>query len=452
VSTEERRSSLQKDGRRLKIYQADVSGRFTNVRRTFFVLLLGVLLTLPFTSIRGRPGIWLDVGERRFYLLGTTFNAQDTYLMFFVLTLAAFAVVALTTVLGRVLCGWLCPHTVILEGLFRPIERLFQGPRNLHMKRDAGGWTFERLWRTAATQLLYLLIAAGLAHILVAYFISIPRLLRMMSLGPSFHPEPFIWVSAVTALLYFNFAWFREQTCLVVCPYGRMQSVLFDRDSLVIGYDEKRGEPRERGGRKGDCVDCNRCVVVCPTGIDIRNGLQVDCVACAACVDACDDVMRKIGKPTGLVRYDSQRGLAGEPRRMLRPRIIVYAALLLLLGVGLLTALQRRATFEANLLRLPGAPYELDGDSVRNAFQVHLINKNDRPERYRLAVIDSEGLQSVLPMHEVTLEASSSQTIPLFVFGHLGSTGEVSVSIAREGGKDVRILHVPFVAPKRPGS
>jgi cytochrome c oxidase accessory protein FixG len=454
MQTPQRRSSIEKDGRRLKIYPADVRGRFHRARSAVFVLLMMILIALPFVSIHGRPGIWLDVATRHFYFFGGAFNAQDTYLMFFVLTLLAFTIVVLTTILGRVWCGWACPQTVFLEGLYRPIERLFQGDRNNRMKRDAGPWTFDRSWRFLATQGVYLVLSTALAHVFVAYFVSASRLFGMMSHGPGQNPEPFVWVAAVTAVFYGNFAWFREQTCLVVCPYGRMQSVLFDRDSLIIGYDEKRGEPRERGGRKGDCVDCNRCVVVCPTGIDIRNGLQVDCIACAACVDACDDVMVKIGKPRGLVRYDSLRGLSGEAKRFMRPRIVAYAALLLVLASGLALAMRKRVTFEANVLRLPGAPYQVDtqvpdGSVVRNAFQVHLVNKNDRPEAFRLTPLDAPGLTVVLPLADLTLEPSGSQNLPMFVTGPATLvTGVVHIRVERVGG-EVKTIDAPFLSPGR---
>jgi cytochrome c oxidase accessory protein FixG len=447
-----RRSSLQKDGRRLKIYPGDVQGRFSVARRVVFALLIVILLALPFVSVNGRPGIWLDVGTRHFYFLGGSFNAQDTYLMFFLLTLLAFTIVILTTVLGRVWCGWACPQTVFLEGLYRPIERLLQGPRNVRAKRDAGGWSLDRAWRWGLTQLIYAVLSVALAHVFVAYFVSFSRLLAMMSRGPADNPEPFLWVSAVTVVFLVNFAWFREQTCLVVCPYGRMQSVLFDDDSLIIGYDVARGEPRERGARKGDCIDCNRCVVVCPTGIDIRNGVQVDCIACAACVDACDDVMVKIGKPKGLVRYDSLRGLAGAGRRLVRPRIFAYAALLVLLASGFAFAMRKRVAFEANLLRLPGPPYQADPEApgiVRNAFQIHLINKNDTVERYKLSTLEAPGLTVVLPLQELTLARSASQSVPLFVSGGTAvAAGVVHIRVERVGG-EVKMLEAPFLSPGR---
>jgi cytochrome c oxidase accessory protein FixG len=314
-------SSLKPDGSRNWVYPADVEGRFDRLRKITFTILVGILIALPILKVRGNPAVFLDVQHRRFYLFGGVFNAQDFWLVFFLLTGVGFGLIYITALWGRIWCGYACPQTVFLEGVFRPIERWIEGPRTERMKRNAGPMSFDKLWRKTLKHVIYLLAAFGIAHIILAYFISIPRLWDMMLHRPGEHPEAFGWAASLTAAMYFNFWWFREQLCLIVCPYGRLQSVLTDADSLVIGYDLKRGEPRGKANTEGvgDCVDCKRCVVVCPTGIDIRNGLQLDCVGCARCVDACDDVMLKLKRPAGLIRYDSYNGLHGEPRRVLRP-------------------------------------------------------------------------------------------------------------------------------------
>ena len=218
---------------------------------------------------------------------------------------------------------------------------------------------------------------------------------------------------AISALLYGNFAWFREQLCVVLCPYGRLQSVLLDEDSLVVGYDAKRGEPRGKKGKaQGDCVDCNRCVVVCPTGIDIRNGLQLDCVACTACIDACDDVMDKLGRPRGLIRYDSPNGLAGNPRRIVRPRLVLYSVLLLIGGVVAFFATRSRTDFEATASRLRGAPYTIDAGSLRNAFDLHLVNKRGARDAFLLSVDAPEGVDAVLPVTRLQIESLARRARP----------------------------------------
>ncbi|HEY1960607.1 MAG TPA: cytochrome c oxidase accessory protein CcoG, partial [Polyangiaceae bacterium] len=351
------RGSILADGQRKKIVPADVGGRFTRARRLVVILLLAFAGVLPWIHVGHAPAVFIDVEHRKFFLFGATLNAQDTWLLFFALSGAGFSLVFLTALAGRVWCGWACPQTVLLEGIYRRIERLVEGSRAAHLRRDASPWSARRALRKIAKHGAYAVASLALAHGVLAYFVSVPMVFRMVRQAPAEHAEAFAWVLALSALLYANFAFFREQLCLVLCPYGRLQSVLLDDDSLVVGYDGARGEPRgKKGTVEGDCVDCARCVVVCPTGIDIRDGLQLDCIACTACIDACDDVMDRLGRPRGLVRYDSPHGLAGEKRRILRPRVVLYAVLL---GAGAIIAslaFRARTDFEANVVRLPGAP------------------------------------------------------------------------------------------------
>lgn len=411
------KSSLRSDGSRVRAYPADVSGRFARARRVVFALLIALWAALPWIKIGGHPAVFLDVEARRFYLFGQTFNSQDIWLVFFLLTGTAFGLVYVTAVAGRVWCGWACPQTVFLEGIFRPIERLIGGPREVRMRRDAGPMTLDRALRATAIHGLYLVAALFVAHVFLGYFVSLPRLFVMVRSAPAQHPEAFLWMAGTTAFFYGNFAWFREQLCLIVCPYGRLQSVLLDDDSLVVGYDERRGEPRGKKGTEGagDCVDCNRCVVVCPTSIDIRNGLQVDCIACTACIDACDDIMHKLGRPPGLVRYDSLNGLRGLPKRLVRPRLYAYTALLLLGAVVATIALRHRTSFEANVLRLPGAPYTLEDGAIRNAFRIHVVNKTAHAETYRIEAEGAEGATFVIPLATMRLESMEDRYAPVFV-------------------------------------
>ncbi|HEX2679033.1 MAG TPA: 4Fe-4S dicluster domain-containing protein, partial [Polyangiales bacterium] len=274
-------SSLRADGSRNFVHPADVHGRFDVRRKLAFTGLIALLALLPWIQVGGHPAVFLDFVHRSFYLLGATFNAQDTWLVFFLLTGVGFLLIVSTALWGRVWCGYACPQTVFLEGLFRPIERAIEGPRAERMRRNAGPMSFDKLWRKLLKHAIFVLLAFLVAHVIVSYFVSLPALYHMVLHAPAEHPEAFAWAIALTAGLYFNFFWFREQMCLIICPYGRLQSVLSDSDTLVIGYDAHRGEPRGKAHGKikeagrGDCVDCNRCVVVCPTGIDIRNGLQL---------------------------------------------------------------------------------------------------------------------------------------------------------------------------------
>ncbi len=419
------KSSLRSDGSRDFVQPADVRGRFQNARRVVYVLLVVIWLLLPMVKIGGSPAVFLDIEHRRFFLFGSTFNAQDIWLVFFLLTGVAFGLVYLTALLGRVWCGWACPQTVFMEGFFRPIERLTEGPREARLRRNAGPWSAGKLARKIAKHALFLLLAFFVAHVFLGYFVSLPGLFRMVRGRPGDHPEAFGWAVALTGVFYVDFSWFREQMCLVVCPYGRMQSILVDRDSLVVGYDERRGEPRGKAVRRekkeevepsvGDCVDCKRCVVVCPTGIDIRNGLQMDCIGCTACIDACDEVMDKLERPRGLVRYDSLAGLSQEKKRVLRPRMYVYTALLLLGVLVASIAFRKHTDFEANVLRIPGAPFVLDGSDVRNAYEIHLINKLPRRETFTVVPVPQAGLTFIMPTQSVTLEPLASTHVPVFV-------------------------------------
>jgi cytochrome c oxidase accessory protein FixG len=271
----------------------------------------------------------------------------------------------------------------------------------------------------------YLAVSLFLAHVTLSLFTSAKELAAMIREGPSGHEVAFAWAMAFTFALYFNFAWFREQLCVVLCPYGRLQSAMQDRDSLIIGYDEARGEPRGRlikarvgapdSPKQGDCVDCSRCVTACPTGIDIRAGLQMDCLACGQCADACDEVMVKVGRPKGLIRYDSLNGLSGKPRRVIRPRLVIYGGLLLASTLALGVSLLRRTPFEANLLRAQGAPFLLEGTTVRNQFELHLVNKNPVESTLRIEVTSPVPANITLPQRELRLGSLESFRVPVFV-------------------------------------
>jgi cytochrome c oxidase accessory protein FixG len=432
-------SSIRTDGTHKKPEPADVRGRFTYAKRAVYILLIAIWAALPWIRINGAPAVFLDIGRRSFFLFGTTLNAQDLWLLFFLLTGVGFGLVYATALLGRVWCGWACPQTVFLDALFRPIERIVNGPREQRIRRANGPWDVARTWRFAVTHAAYAIAAVLVAHVFIAYFVSVPELVAMVRAKPSAHPEVFAWMVVVSGVFYFNYAFFREQMCVVLCPYGRLQSVLLDDDSLVVGYDEKRGEPRGKKGKTtGDCVDCNRCVVVCPTGIDIRNGLQMDCIACTACIDACDDVMDKLGRKRGLVRYDSPRGLRGEKRRVVRPRLVLYSVLLVTGATVAFFATRARTSFEANLVRLPGAPFTRENDVVRNAFEIHLVNKAPSAESFVIEPIGAPGETFLVPMTRVEIEPLGMRRVPVFVTsgGGAGKKPAVRIRIRRERDDD----------------
>lgn len=369
-------TTIRADGSRQFLYPADVRGRFSRARRLVAGVFIALYLSLPWIRIGGYPAVFLDVAHRRFHLLGRVFAAQDLWLIFFLISGVGFGLFFVTAMLGRIWCGWACPQTVFLDHVYRRWERWLDGDGVQRRELAAAPWSAGKVGRRAAKHAGYLLISAVLTHLFLAYYVSLPVVWSLVRAAPGAHWSIFVFIALATGALYFNFAWFREQLCIVICPYGRLQSVLTDEHTLTIGYDTARG----------DCIDCLRCVRVCPTGIDIRQGLQMECIGCAACVDACDEVMDRLARPRGLVRYDSLAGLGGQPTRWIRPRVWLYAGLL---AAGATAAALAFATVRPAVLsvsRMIGAPYYFDRDSVRNQILVRVINKRPDPVRFTLTV------------------------------------------------------------------
>jgi cytochrome c oxidase accessory protein FixG len=399
-------ATIRSDGSRSFLFPADTHGRFTRARRFSAFALIAFYLSLPWIKINGYPAVFLDVAERRFHLFGITLAAQDLWLLFFVITGLGFSLFFVTALLGRVWCGWACPQTVFLDHVYRRIERWIDGDAVKRRALSDAPWSVGKIIRRVSKHALYLLVSAAITHLFLAYFVSIPEVWAMMRAAPVEHWGSFGFIAVSTGILYFNFAWFREQLCIVICPYGRLQSALIDDHSLVIGYDARRGEPRGRRVQApsplsdqsasaavapvlGDCVDCVRCVQVCPTGIDIRQGLQMECIGCTACIDACDDVMTRLRRPRGLIRYDSQAAFTGGRTHWLRSRTILYGVLLLV-GVGVTTwALLSVKPANFGVTRMTGAPYIVDETTVRNQFLVRIVNKRSVPAQFALTVTDA---------------------------------------------------------------
>jgi len=380
--------------RRSKIHARSIAGFFQNIRKLTIWVSLAVFFLLPWINWDGRQALLFDLPEHRFYIFWWTFLPQDFVFLSWLLIISAFTLFAVTVFAGRVWCGYSCPQTVWTT-LFMWIEELTEGNRNARIRLDKSRFSLNKLVRRTLKHSGWLLVAFATGLTFVGYFTPVHELyheFRSLQLGFS---ETF-WIFFFTAATYLNAGWMREQVCMYMCPYGRFQSVMFDRDTLIISYDSKRGDPR--GGRKkgadfeaqglGSCIDCELCVQVCPTGIDIRDGLQFECIQCAACVDACDSIMDQMGYPRGLVRYTTENALEkGTGMHFLRPRLIGYAVALTIMGGLFLYALTGRVPLTVEAIRDRNQLYRESSDgNIENVYTLKVMNESQRPEVYTLTV------------------------------------------------------------------
>jgi polyferredoxin len=423
-------STLEADGSRRWLSPKLSKGKLWQLRRAFAYVLIAVFTLVPYLTIHGKPAILLDVANRKFHILGVTFLPTDTLLMALLMLTAFLAIFAFTALFGRVFCGWACPQTVWLEFVYRPIERLFTG------RSSCGGKPTKpvAIWKRVAMYAVFLLISVHLAHTALAYFVGVKTLHTWIwSSTPWQHPGPFLLVAIVTAWMMWDFCYWREQMCIIGCPYGRFQSALLDKQVLPASVPSL-----------GDCIDCTLCVQVCPTGIDIRDGLQSECVNCTQCIDACNGVMDKIGKPRGLIGYSSQAVREGQPKKVVRPRVIIYPTLLTLVGTIFLVLLFTRPKFDMIVLRPPGTTFEERADDAEtvNRLKLRLTNRTDESQTYTYEVADRSDIYVEAEHASVTLDpvANTLEDIRViapssaFVKGQLDVTLRVKTTdgVARE--------------------
>jgi cytochrome c oxidase accessory protein FixG len=468
-SPEEVLSTLDLEGNRKWIYPTVSKGRYYWQRLALGWGLIVLFVALPIVRVNGRPAVLLDFVHREFALFGVTFYPTDTFLLMLLGISALVFIVLLTALLGRVWCGWGCPQTVYLEFVFRPIERWIEGKEHVRRRRDEGPWSLDKAWRKAAKWAVYLVISLALAHVFVSYFVGWERLLGWVTQPPSEQWGFFLLMAGTTALVLYDFGYFREQMCTITCPYARFQSVLLDEDSMIVSYDPVRGEPRAKRSKKkirqeeagllpqlGDCIDCFACVRTCPTGIDIRDGLQMECIACTQCIDACDDIMDKIGKPHGLIRYSSEHEIEGLRTRVLRPRTVIYSVLLValvaMLGVGIAT----RGAFDVNVGRAVGEPFtELPDGSVANRFRFRVRNQTPNAATFRIEAVEPAAAEvKVVGVQPVALEPEEMKRVEAFVvvpralFAETARRDAVLRLVFSDGTE--QIVEFPLLGPSQP--
>lgn len=453
----DRLTSIDEFGDRTYLIPAEVRGFFHRQRqRVHFVLLL-IFLILPWTTINGHQTILLDVPARKFAIFGITFWAHDAPLVFFVLATLTLGLAFVTSVWGRAWCGWACPQTVFIETIFRRIEQWVQGNYIQRRQLRQAPFSLQKAFKKSLTWFLFFVVSSLIAHSFVAYFVGSKELVAMIQGSPDQNWNYFLVVSFMTVLVLFDFGWFREQFCIIMCPYGRFQSVLLDQKSLAVVYDETRGEPRKGlakvGQKAGDCVSCNRCVQVCPTGIDIRKGLQMECIACTACVDACDEIMEKVKKPKGLIRYDT---LDRTPFTLKKPRSLVYMALILLAVSGLTYNIVTREKAQVFVLRAKEAPYTVikgsqGEDLVLNHFRLQIQNQGFKKAIYLIkpsAEWQEKGIEMTVAQNSIDLEPGKIIEWHIFVRFKpelVAATGKLSTKVLLEDQND---MEDPFKSEK----
>ncbi|MCT2560786.1 cytochrome c oxidase accessory protein CcoG [Chryseobacterium herbae] len=387
--------TMDEMGKRKWVFPRKPKGKYTNYRNYASYIMLAIFFGLPFVKINGNPFLLINVIDRRFFILGQPFYLQD----FFILALGAVTsvifVMLFTVVFGRIFCGWLCPQTLFMEMVFRKIEYLIEGDRNKQMKLDRQEWDAEKIRKRLIKWSVFAFISMIIAHFMFMYIVGYEELFRIMSEGPQEHPLKFITMIFFTMTFYFVFAWLREQVCTLVCPYGRLQGVLIDKQTINVYYDFKRGEGRSKwrnnedrkAAGKGDCIDCHQCVVVCPTGIDIRNGQQLECVNCTACIDACDEVMEKVGLPKGLVRYATEAEIENQDSFKFTSRMKVTTVFLALL-IGFLGFLMYdRGSMEAKFIKPAGSTFFIKDGKITNTFIYTLLNKSNEKKTLTIKVM-----------------------------------------------------------------
>jgi cytochrome c oxidase accessory protein FixG len=455
--------TIDKEGKRKFIFPKKPSGRFYDYRKLVSYLLLIILIVNPFIKINGNQFMLFNVLERRFNIFGFPFWPQDFYLFVVFMIVAVVFVILFTVIFGRIFCGWICPQTIFLEMVFRRIEYWIEGDRGAQIRLEKQEWNAEKIKKKGLKWTTFLIISFAIANVFLAYVIGSDELFKMIEEGPGNYVSTFIALLIFTGVFYFIFVWFREQVCIIACPYGRLQGVLLDNKSINVAYDFVRGEKevgrakfnkkedRELSG-KGDCIDCKQCVHVCPTGIDIRNGIQLECVNCTACIDECDTIMEGVGLPKGLIRYASEDEIEKKAPFRFTARMKGYTAILAILVGILLGLLFLRNDVEATILRLPGQLFQHKGENISNIYTFKIINKtNNDFNDIHFKLVGIKGTLKVVGNQDfkVAKQGMNSGTLFVEINQHLLESDKTKLLIeVYEGDKKIEATTTNFLSPR----
>lgn len=461
-------ASIAHDGRRKWIYARKPSGKFTQYRTYLSYVLLAFLFFAPYLKINNHQFMLFNIIERKFVIFGIPFWTQDFYLALLLILFLLVTLVVYTSIFGRIWCGWLCPQTVFMEMIFRKIEFAIEGSPKQQITLDNGAWTKEKVWKKGLKHSIFFAISFIIANTFLSYIIGSDQLWKIILDPPQQHLVGLTAITVFSIVFYAVFARFREQACIIVCPYGRYQSALVDEDTIAVTYDFKRGEPRgkftkedkaaqlrgEKLHDKGDCIDCHQCVTVCPTGIDIRNGIQLECVNCTACIDACDDVMTKIQKPKGLIRYASNSSIKDGKKIHLSARSKAYGVVWLLVMTVLVTLFMNRKMLHVLVLRQPGTTFAvMSHDKYANFFHVQLLNKKSNPKEVAMKIISPQNGE-LKPLSDLVhidgQQEKEGRMMLIFPKSSLSPTGSTDIVIeVSENGTIADYVKTKFISPNK---
>ena len=420
VTFRDRIPTVTEKGKRNWIYAWQPVGKLYNWRSALSVLYVVLFFGLPFIRINGNPALQLNVVEGKFSILGMMFWPQDFFIFGLGMITFIVFIVLFTMIYGRVFCGWACPQTIFMEMIFRKLEWLIEGNPNVQKARNKGPWNADKIWRKAVKHISFFALSFVIANTFLAYIIGAPALFSIIRSPISENVSGFIAILFFTGAFYGVYAYVREIVCTVICPYGRLQGVLLDKNSIVVAYDYNRGEPKGKGKRPadglGDCIDCHQCVVVCPTGIDIRNGTQLECTNCTACIDACNHVMDKIGLPHGLVRFASDNQLKNKTGFVFTPKMKAYSAILVALIGAMGFMLITRKDVGLNISRVQGQLYqEVGTDSLSNLYSISAINKSQKAKQLSLKIAGLPATVKIIGAASIAVQKESQAKATFFV-------------------------------------